>query len=638
MEEIKQKADVPGWLKWSVIIMGILLSGFALYATTTGVVSIMIQRVIHIGVAIVLAILTIFETACKKNSKIHWLHRVLMVVIAGIAVVATCYLVLVDDEIVFHLGDPSLFEIILGCLLVAGLLEITRRIMGPILPAIAVIALLYAVFGSIMPGGLAHKGYDFERLVSYIFLSDDGVFGVPTGVSATVVVMFVIFGSFLQGSGAGTVFRDGAFAIFGRVRGGPAKVAVVSSALFGTISGSAIANVATVGTFTIPLMKGVGYPARFAAGVEAVASTGGQIMPPIMGAGAFIMAQILGVSYGTVALAAVIPAILYFYTCLVTVDLQAMKCGMKGMPASELPRIKTVIREGWHVVLTLGTLIFLLVGVRLSPNKAALYCCILCVVLSWFSQGSKMKGKEIVDALVDAAKGMVSVALACATAGIVVGVLGLTGLGLKMSGLLVYWSGGSLLLLMILTMITGVILGMGLPTTGVYIILSVLAAPALIKLGVNPLSAHMFVFYYGVLAAITPPVALASYAAAGIAGADYMAVGWEAVKLGLAGFLMPFIFVFDPSLLGIGSPWQIVHVIFIATLSVTELAMSIQGAPFARPFSRVLLCISSMLLLAPGMITDISGVALFIVVIVYERIMKKRGQEAVDTKSCENDR
>lgn len=636
MGELKEGSGA-GWVRWPIIVTGVLLSGFALYATTTGVVSIMMQRVVHIGLAITLAIFTIYEKAYKKGNKVHWLDSGLLMLIIGITVLATGYLVVVDKEIVFHLGNPTSFEIVLGIMLVASLLEITRRIMGPILPAIAMVALLYALFGPYMPAGLAHRGYDLERLASYIFLSDDGVYGVPTGVSATVVVMFVIFGSFLQSSGAGTVFRDGAFAIFGRVRGGPAKVAVVSSALFGTISGSAIANVATVGTFTIPLMKGVGYPARFAAGVEAVASTGGQIMPPIMGAGAFIMAQVLGVSYGTVALAAVIPAALYFYMCLVTVDLQALKCGMKGLPASELPRIGTVLKEGWHVVVTLSVLIFLLVGVRLSPNKAALYCIVLCIVLSWLSQSSKMKGKEIIDALVDASRGMVSVALACATAGIVVGVLGLTGLGLKMSSLLVAWSGGSLLLLMILTMITGAILGMGLPTTGVYIILSVLAAPALIKLGVNSLSAHMFVFYYGVMAAITPPVALAAYAAAGIAGADYMDVGWEAVKLGLAGFLVPFIFVYDPAILGIGSFWQVAHVVFIAIVSVTALAMAIQGAPFARRLSRGLLCVGSMLLLAPGVITDISGLGLIIAVVIYERIMKKRHKKPADRQSCDND-
>ncbi|MFZ7101578.1 MAG: TRAP transporter permease [Peptococcaceae bacterium] len=606
-----------------IIIVGIMLAGVALYATFTGVLSIMRQRVLHIGLAVVLAILVLYEKSYQGGKKINWLNNILLLAMIGASAVASVYLTILDTEIVFHLGAPNSLEIILGVLMIFSLLEITRRTMGPILPTIALIAILYAVLGPYMPAGLGHRGYNIERLVSYLFLSDDGVYGVPTGVSATVVVMFIIFGSFLQKSGAGTVFKDGSFAIFGRVRGGPAKVAVVTSALFGTINGSAIANVATTGTFTIPLMKNIGYKPAFAGAVEAVASTGGQIMPPIMGAAAFIMAQVLGVSYPSIALAAIIPSLLFFYMVFLVVDLQALKRGMKGLPSSELPRLKVVAANGWHVIVTMSLLLYFLLGLRLSPNKSALYSCALCIFFSWFSKNDKMKVKEILDALVDAGRGVISVALACSTAGIVIGVLGLTGLGLKLSSLLVTWSGGSLIVLMILTMITGIILGMGLPTTGVYIILSVLAAPALVEMGVTPLAAHFFVFYYGVLAAITPPVALAAYAGAGIAGADYMETGWHAVKLGLAGFIVPFIFIFAPAILGQGTIMEIVHVTATAFLGITALSVGIQGAPVSQKISRFLLVISSLFLLKPGITTDLIGVLLIITAYISDRIMKK---------------
>lgn len=614
MAEISEKKTMERWLlERAIVVVGTLFSAFHLYATMSGVVSVMIQRELHVGFAITLGVLVLWKKALDKGGIGVWGRALNLAVITAV-VVTTVYLVLIDDELFFHIGAPSQLEITLGAVIIVCLLWITRCTMGNIMPAIAVVAILYALFGQYMPAGLAHKGYDMERLASYLFLSEDGIYGVPAGTSATVVIMFILFGSFLQSSGAEIVFRDGAFALFGRVRGGPAKVAVVTSALFGTINGSAIANVVTTGTFTIPLMKGVGYSPHFAGAVEAVASTGGQIMPPIMGAAAFIMAQVLGVSYAKVALAAIIPSLLYFYMCFLVVDLQALKRGMKGMNASELPSLKVVGKEGWHIVLTLAALLYFLLVVRLTPNKTALYCSGLCVALTWLTKNHKMTLRKIIESLVDAAEGVIAVALACSTAGIVIGVLGLTGLGLKMSSLLVIWSGGHLIILMILTMITGIILGMGLPTTGVYIILSVLAAPALINMGVKPLSAHFFVFYYGVLAAITPPVALASYAGAGIAGAGYMKTSWTAVKLGAAGFLMPFIFVFGPAILLDGTPLEIIHVSFTALVGITALAFAIQGFPRGRRLLRLVLFVSSLLLLDPGTLTDVIGCSLILAV------------------------
>lgn len=599
-------------MKKLILIVGVVFSAFHLYATFSGVVSLMIVREVHIAFAISLGTLLLWYKSSGDNIKI-WEKILYSIIISGVAVI-TAYLIMIDDDLIFHLGDPSDFEIGCAAFMLLALLAVTRKYIGNILPAIALIAVLYGIFGHLLPGGVAHKGYGIGRIASNLFLSEDGIYGVPTGASATVVMMFVIFGAFLQKAGAEIVFKDGAFALFGKVRGGPAKIAVITSALFGTVNGSAIANVVTTGTFTIPLMKSVGYAPHFAGAVEAVASTGGQIMPPIMGTAAFIMAQVLGLPYSDIAIAAIVPSILYFYMCFLVVDLQAYKAGMKGLSASELPSLRRVGHEGWHVILTIIVLLWLLLWVKFSPNKTALYCSIICVVLSWFSPNNKMSVKDIIDTLAEAAKGIVTVALACATAGIVIGVLGLTGLGLKMSSLLVYWSGGNLLILMILTMITGVILGMGLPTTGVYIILSVLAAPALVSLGVAPLSAHFFVFYYGVLATITPPVALASYAGAAIAGADNMKTSWTSVKLGAAGFLMPFVFVFGPAILMQGTPVEILRVSFTSFVGITALAFALQGFPEKSILLRAALIVSTLLLLDPGLYTDIAGCLIVICV------------------------
>lgn len=608
-------------IKRLIFFVGVVFTAFHLYATLSGVVSLMVIREVHVAFAIVLGALTAWYKSCSSNN-IGIFSRILYSLIMVGVIVAAGYLVLIDDEIIFHLGDPSNFEIFLAAITLLSLLYITSKFVGNILPAIALIAVLYGICGHLLPSGLAHKGYDIGRIASNLFLSEDGIYGVPTGASATVVVMFVTFGAFLQKAGAEIVFKDGAFAIFGKVRGGPAKIAVVTSALFGTVNGSAIANVVTTGTFTIPLMKSVGYPPYFAGAVEAVASTGGQIMPPIMGTAAFIMAQVLGVPYSEIAISAIIPSLLYFYMCFLVTDLQAVKAGMKGLSSEELPSLRNVGREGWHVLLTIAILLWLLLVVKLSPNKTAMYCCFFCVVASWLSPKNKMSFKDILDTLAEAGRGMVTVALACATAGVVIGILGLTGLGLKMSSLLVEWSGGNLLILLILTMITGIVLGMGLPTTGVYIILSVLAAPALITLGVEPLSAHFFVFYYGVLATITPPVALASYAGAAIAGADNMKTSWTSVKLGAAGFLMPFIFVYGPAILMQGTPAEILRVGFTSFVGITALAFALQGFPKSLVL-RGALIVSSVLLLDPGLFTDILGCALVVVVFVIDRFFLK---------------
>ena len=594
-----------------IIAFGVTLSAFHLYATMTGTVTVMRQRVVHLTLVVVIA-LFIDVTKRLEGQKKEWaLAPLIDIFIIVSSLTALAYLYINDAELAFHLGRPRKIEIILGIVLTLSVLEMTRRSIGPIMPAIAVIALLYAYFGNYLPEIIGNKGYTIKRIASYLLLTDDGLFGTPIGVSASTVILFIIFGSFLQDTGAGEAFIEMAFSFFGRVRGGPAKVAVVGSALFGMINGSAIANVVSTGTLTIPLMKSVGYKPEEAGAVEAVASTGGQIMPPIMGAAAFIMAQTLAVPYMDIARAAMLPAFLYFFMVFVSVDLLAVKNGLKGMPASELPDIKEVMKRSWFLLLPILLLLYMLIGLNLTAGKAALYAIGISIIVSWFTKDRKMGLKGIAMALVASSKEICSVALACATAGVVIGMLGLTGLGLKISSLLLQVSGGNLYVLMVFTAITGIILGMGLPTSGVYIVLSVLAAPALIQLGVPAICAHMFVFYFGVIAAITPPVALASYAGAGIAKADANRTGWKAVTIGMAGFILPFMFVINPAILLIGPSATVIQVAITSTVAIVAISMALTGIPFVSLIPRIMMSVSTFLLLDKGTLTDVIGIGLF---------------------------
>jgi TRAP transporter 4TM/12TM fusion protein len=604
-------------LKWVITLAGVTLGLFHLYAVYVGTMSLMIQREVHIGMVLVVSAFLLWKKLVDGGA-VRWFHRAEFSAIIGISLAIMAYLISIDDEIVMHLGMPTQMEIVMAILLTVCLLDMTRRQMGWAMPIIAIIAIAYAFLGPHMPFDLSHRGYGLTRLTSYLFLSDDGIYGVATSASASVVVMFIMLGSFLEASGAEIIFQDGAFALLGRVRGGPAKGAVIASALMGTISGSAIANVVTTGTFTIPLMKRSGYPPHFAGAVEAVASTGGQIMPPIMGAAAFIMASVIGVPYSDIVVASIIPAFLYFFMCFIAVDLQAGKMGMKGLPAEDLPKLRDVFKKGWPILLTLAILIYMLLGPRITPIKTAFYCCGISIVMSWFVPGQRIGVKKFFMALENTAKGIITVALACGTAGIIIGVMGLTGLGLKISSLLTLWAGGNLIILLILTMFTGIILGMGLPTVGVYIVLSVLVAPALVGVGVDPLSAHFFIFYYGVLAVLTPPVALAAYAAASIAGSDMSKTGWTAVRLGLAGFIIPYVAVFSPAVLMQGKWTTIIQVSISCIIGISALAVAFQGYPIENKIMRLLLIIGSILLLDPGSFTDILGAGLILAIFIFK--------------------
>lgn len=624
MLKFKKESKAYKFLAVAITIFGVLLGAFHLYATTTGTVTVMRQRVVHVGLVVIIALLVNIQKRFDDEKPVNVLVCLVDVAIFAAAAASMIYLYVNDAQIVFHLGNPNKIEIFFGVVLTLAVLEMTRRAIGPIMPAIAMIALLYAALGNYLPSIIANKGYSIKRIAGYLLLSDDGLYGTPIGVSASTVILFIIFGAFLQDTGAGEAFIEMAFSFFGRVRGGPAKVAVVGSALFGMINGSAIANVVSTGSLTIPLMKSVGYKPEEAGAIEAVASTGGQIMPPIMGAAAFIMAQTLAIPYMSIAQAAIIPAFLYFFMVFISVDLLAVKNGLKGMPASELPNVKAVLKKSWFLLLPILLLLYLLIGMSLTASKAALYAIAACVVVSWFTRDRKMKVKEIIGALESASREICSVALACATAGVVIGMLGLTGLGLKMSSLLLQLSGGNLYILMIFTAVAGIVLGMGLPTSGVYIVLSVLAAPALIQSGVTAIAAHMFVFYFGVIAAITPPVALASYAGAGIAKADANKTGWKAVMIGMAGFVLPFTFVLNPAILMIGTPGTIIQVSVTATISIVVLSMALNGIPFKSPVPRAMFIVATVLLLDGGTFTDGIGLGLIVAGWIIGKMMNRK--------------
>jgi TRAP transporter 4TM/12TM fusion protein len=516
-----------------------------------------------------------------------------------------------SHKIMQRAGSYQALDVLAGSALILIVLEAGRRSVGWSVPLIAVVFLLYGFLGPYLPDILAHKGYSLKRLSTYIALSTDGIFSIPLGVSAQFIFLFILYGAILRKSGAGKFFTDMAFCLTGWARGGPAKAAVISSCFFGMISGSSVANTVTTGTFTIPLMKKTGYPPHFAGAVEASASTMGQIMPPIMGAGAFIMAEFLGISYFKVCLAAAIPATLSFFAIFMQVHYRAVLLGIQGIPKSELPSMKATIKDGWHHLLSLFLLIYLLAR-DYSPERAVFWAIGSAIGASYLRKHTRISRQELINGFKEGAVGTVEVAAACAVAGIIIGTITVTGLGLKFSSLIMDLSMGHLLLALPLTAIACLALGMGVPTTASYIIISSLAVPALIHYGVVAIAAHMFIFYYATRADVTPPVALAAYAGAGIAGASPSQTGYTAFWLGMAGYIIPFMFIYGPELMLIGSPLEILWATMTATVGIIFLAAAVQRCMHqeARWYEMLLFFAAALLLIKPGLTTDLLGFSL----------------------------
>ncbi|KXS45618.1 MULTISPECIES: TRAP transporter permease [unclassified Candidatus Frackibacter] len=609
-----------------ITIIAVGMSLFHLYTAGFGVLLALKQRAVHLGFLLVLIFL--LYPAKKKwmdNKKLLFIDYILAI----LGAVVTSYILINYMELVRRAGIYTNVDEIMAGIAIILVLEATRRVIGWELPLISSIFLIYAYFGPQMPGMLAHRGFSLSRLTTYMFFTTEGIFGIPLGVSATYVFLFLLLGAFAKRTGLGELFIDLAIALTGKTTGGPAKAAVVSSGLMGSISGSSVANTVTTGSFTIPLMQNVGYKPRFAAAVEASASTGGQIMPPIMGAAAFIMSEFIGVPYMTIAKAAILPALLYYLSVGLMVHFEAKKLGLSGMSKDRIPKVMDILKTRGHMLIPLAAIFYYLFQ-GYTPLRAAFVGIVLAFGLSFLRKDTRMSLKDVIITLEEGARSALGVAAACACVGFIVGVTTLTGLGLKFTTITVALANGNLFLALVFTMVACTILGTGLPTTATYIVLAAMAAPALVKLGVPILAAHLFVLYFGVVADLTPPAALAAYAGAGIAGSNPLKTGITAVKLAIAGFVVPFVFAYSPELLLIDTNWlEIITMSGSALLGVLALAGGVLGYLKLETnlVERGLLIISALALLMPGLSSDLIGLVVLILVWI---LQDKRAKDSVE--------
>ena len=610
-------AHYTGWPKKIIAAIAITFSVFQLYTAIFGVLDAQLQRAIHLGFGLALAYLLYpFRRAWTRD---HYFHPI-DIVFAVLGAATPAYLVIQYRELITRAGTVSPVDTVVGGLGILLVIEATRRVVGLPMVTVVLAFIAYAFLGPYMPGVLAHRGLTPEQLIGHLYFTTEGIFGIPLGVSSTFIFLFILFGAYLESTGLGKFFIDLANAVAGWASGGPAKVAVLSSGLMGTVSGSSVANVVGTGSLTIPMMKKLGYNANFAGAVEAAASTGGQLMPPVMGAAAFLMAEFVGVPYIDVVKAAAIPALLYFTGVWLGVHFEAKRKKLKGIPRAELPNPLTLLKERGHLAIPLIVIVYLLVS-GYTPMRAALVAIFLSILCAMLRKSTRMKPIEIVYGLERGAKGVLGVLVACASAGIIIGVVTKTGVGLRLASGLIDLAGGMLLPAMFFTMITAIVLGMGVPTTANYVITSTIAAPALEQMGVPVLAAHMFVFYFGIIADVTPPVALAAYAGAGISGGNALKTGVHASKLAIAAFIIPYVFVLSPVLLMVdATPLAIVSVTLTALLGMIAISSALCGflADHCRPYERLLLIIAGLLMIKPGGITDLVGLVLFVVILVMQ--------------------
>lgn len=599
-----------------IFVVSILFAAFHLYTAITGTWQAIFQRSIHYMFAGFLVFM-MNPLKVKKGKKIAAIGDIIL---SLCAIIPVLYLLLNEQWLYtrfYYIAPFTWYEYMFCAMLIISILEGTRRKMGIALPLIASIAMLYMLFGQYLPGTLGHSGFTIIEFIDTLYTTTEGIWGVAIGASATFVILFVIFGSFLEGSGVGDYFINFAKTLTRKSVGGPAKAAVVSSAFFGSISGSCIANVATTGQVTIPMMKKNGYSPTFAASVEAVASTGGQIMPPVMGSAAFIMSEFTGIPYSSILLSALLPAILFYLAVYTMVHLRAKKMGLEALKNSDETLTLKSLMKDIYMFLPLVILVIILV-LGYSPTYSVLFGMATTLIILIFSDWkNKIKLKDtlikLLKCLVKGAQGAVSVALACACAGIVVGVINYTGVGAKLSTVLLSLSQNNVVLALILTAVAALVLGMGLPTTPAYIVVATLLVPAIIKMGLPVIAAHLFGFYFANISNITPPVALAAYTASSLAGSDPMKTGYQAFKLGIASYIVPFMFALSPVLLLIeGSAIEITLTIITSIIGVTLLGVSVEGFLYNKIsfISRTILFIAAVMFLHPSVITDFIAIAL----------------------------
>lgn len=608
----------------------LVISLFHIFVAWNTSISVAQQRVIHVFLMLFLYFLSqtvqYMEHDKKWRAALHLLFTAVMVAVGSYFVQNTTLSALAKRGI----SGANCIDIIMGCILVVAILFIACRTVGWALTALSVIFIGYALFGRYMPDLIAHKGYQIPYIVSYVAWTTESVFGSCIGACVSFVALYIVFGELLDKFGAGQFFIDIAYALTGRMKGGPAEAAVVSSALMGSINGSAVANVVTTGTFTIPLMKKVGYRPEFAGAVEAVASTGGQLLPPVMGAAAFVMADMTGIPYSKIIIAAVIPGILYYISLGVSVYLEADKGNMQAEDAANLPQVGKVLREGWYYAIPIIVLITALMGFGLSANYSAIFAILSLLIIGigkGLLQERRLPFRELYQALVSAAKTTIPVSIACSCAGIVIGIVSMTGIGVKFTSIVFRVSGGNLFFMLLMIMVACIVMGMGLPSTAAYIIAASIGAPALVEAGIPLIAAHMFVFYFAIMSFITPPVALSAYAASGIAGSSSAKTGWLAFMLGLPGFIIPFIYAYRPALLIIDTPvMDTIGVAVFTTLSVIAISVAVIGwcRRKLNPIERLLLAVSAIFMGMPYLALNLAGVAVVGIILGYLMLRNSR--------------
>lgn len=622
-EEFKRR-ELTGWQAKLLVLMSVVWASFHLVVSSgLLIIAPTILRAIHLGFGMAMCfMLTPALRISPKNapSFIDWL-------LIGLTTVTMGYTVFRYETLVRMGGSYEPIDIWIGITGLLVLFEAARRIVSPGLVVLAGMAILYAIFGRSLPEPFTHSGFGIERLVQHLYLTGEGVFGFILGVSAEIIIVFVLFGAVLEGVGVADFFYKIANSIAGRTKGGPAKIAVISSALMGMVSGETSANVATTGTFTIPLMKRVGYPAYFAGAVECAASAGGQIMPPIMGATAFVIADTLGMPYIKLALAATLPAILYFTGVFATVHFRAVRMGLEGLPKNEIPSFFHTLKEGYRMLPLVGIVALLLL--EYTPTFAAFWGGIaLAVFISSFKKTTRLNLDKIVAIMVRATRTAMSLAIACALVGVVVGVASLTGVTMTIADGIFKMTGGDILPALFMTMLVAIVLGMGLPTTAAYVLTAISAVPVLQRLGISEVPAHLFVLYFGVMSALTPPVCTGAYTAAGLAGSNPTKTGFASLGIALSGFIAPYLFIFDQELvLQVGTNWlNIIEPFLTASVGIIVLSAALEGAFFNRltVLGRLVMGIAAILLVIPESVTNYLGAAILTGYLVYDYRFKQR--------------
>lgn len=615
-------ANESSIVKWIILFISVVACIFHLYTAAVGLLPAYQQRPIHL--AWIMALLFIVFPLSKKPE-----YKTLRWVIDGLCVIMSVavgmYLAFNYSAIVSRMGTPSQVDIILGIICLFLVLEGTRRSVGNAMTILALIMIGYAFLGPYLPGILKHRGYSLIRIASHQYLTTEGIFSTPMGAAANFIILFVLFGNILVMTGGGDFFLKISYSLTAWAKGGAGKTAVLASGFFGMISGSAVANVVTTGNFTVPLMKKSGYESVTASSILALASTGGQLAPPVMGAAAFVMAEFLGVPYFDIVKAAAIPAVLYYLALIFMVHLEADKNSIKGIPRSELQSVSSILKGGFEFIIPIVVLIFLLV-LQWSPGRSVFVSMAIIYLVSFLRKQNRISMKDILVVFERTARGSITVSIACACAGIVVGVVSLTGLGLRLSGIILSMANGNLIIALVLTMIASLILGMGLPTTACYIVLAVLVGPAIIEMGVTPMAAHMFIFYFGIISNITPPVALASYAAAGVSKDPPMKVGYTAFRMGVILFIIPFFFIYSNLLLMEGSAIRII--IATITASIGVYAFSAFSVGWIRNkiyiISRLIFLAASICLIDPSLMTDFIGIGLLAAGYLINMVLTKK--------------